>query len=58
MTKIVEVALENIACTNNGFGGAVSGNTLVPRFRISISPICETQYNLPISCWPDIHRRG
>jgi hypothetical protein len=35
MTKIVEVALESIACTNNGFGGTVqiSGNTL--RFYVS-----------------------
>ena len=35
MTKIVEVALESIACTNNGFGGTVqiSGNTFGSTFQ-------------------------
>lgn len=37
MPKIVEVALESIACTNNGFGGTVqiSGKTFGSRFRNS-----------------------
>jgi hypothetical protein len=35
MPKIVEVALESIACTNNGFGGNVqiSGNTFGSAFQ-------------------------
>lgn len=55
MTKIIEVALESIACTNNGFGGAVqvSGNTFGSTFQnFDLVQVRDTRAIFPFPAGP------
>lgn len=55
MTKIIEVELESIACTNNGFGGAVqiSGNTFGSTFQnFDLAQVRDTRAIFPFPAGP------